>query len=110
MNGKDEFLHKLEQRLPAELTPEDFVSTVSEVRKSSLLQWVTKVTILLFCFLVICTMGLYYLIGLGYVKLDPKLMSGLSKVTIGQVIVIILLIVRSLIHGPFRKGKPKKNT
>jgi hypothetical protein len=75
------------------------------VRKLSLLEWVTKVTITLFCFLVLSTMGLYYLVGLGYAKLDRTLISGLEVSTIGQVIGIIMVIVKWLVHSPGPKAK-----
>jgi hypothetical protein len=91
--------------LPDHLKPEEFVSTVSEVRKLSLLEWVTKVTVALLCFLVLSTMGLYYFIGLGYAKLDRTLMTGLAASSVGQVVGIIMVIVRWLVHRPEPKGK-----
>ncbi|HME12359.1 MAG TPA: hypothetical protein VKF79_05845 [Candidatus Acidoferrum sp.] len=89
----------LENRLKAELSPEEFVTAVTVARKIEILDRVTSGALNLLWFLCIATMGLYYMVAMGYAHLPERLMIGLERATVGQVIALLTLIVRGVLAG-----------
>jgi hypothetical protein len=103
-------VEKLEKRLPAELAPEEFVAAVTVVRQTEILDRITSGALYLLWFLCITTMGLYYLVATGHGRLSEQLMTGLARSTVGQVIGLLILIVRGALRTGSKRaaGKSRK--
>jgi len=99
-------------RVTTDLTPEEVIKSEIETRKIGLVEWLAKATFGLFAFTILSTLGLYYLQGFGKITLPEPVLNKLGYLTIGQVVAVILLIVRLLLKSGesprrSRKGKNK---
>jgi len=103
----DKRLNLIFNHVKTELTPEEVIYSLKEYGRMGLLEFLTKGLFWLFAACIAAAFVLFFLQGFGKTSLPESVLNKIAYLTIGQVVAVILLIVRGLLGAGSQKGSGK---